>query len=63
MSKDNRFIVTCKEGNALKESGLIQVIVDRETGVNYLWVKSGYCGGLTPLLDAQGKPIVTKLDE
>lgn len=61
--KEQRFAVTIKEGNSLKESGLIQVIVDRKTGVNYLWVKSGYCGGLTPLLDTQGKPIVTKLDE
>lgn len=58
-----RFIVTRKEGCTLKESGMMQVIVDRETGINYLWVKSGYCGGLTPLLDANGKPIVTKLDE
>ncbi len=61
--KDQRFTVTIKEGNSLKESGLIQVIVDQKTGVNYLWVKSGNCGGLTPLLDAQGKPIVTKRDE
>jgi hypothetical protein len=44
----------------LADSGLIQVIVDKETGVNYLWVKSGYAGGLTPLLDAEGKPIVER---
>ena len=36
------------------------VIVDKETGVNYLFVQRGYGGGLTPLLDADGKPIVTK---
>ena len=36
------------------------VIVDTETGVNYLFVRSGYGAGLTPLLDADGKPIVTK---
>ena len=36
------------------------VIVDKETGVNYLMVRSGYGAGLTPLIDAEGKPIVTK---
>ncbi len=61
--KEQRFAITIKEGSTLKESSLIQVIVDRKTGVNYLWVKSGNCGGLAPLLDAQGKPIVTKRDE
>ena len=61
MSKhDNRFIITEKQGGSLKDTGLIKVIVDRETGVNYLWIQSGYAGGLTPLLDAEGKPIVTK---
>lgn len=55
-----RFIVTEKSGHQIKDSGLMQVIVDRETGVNYLWVKSGYAGGLTPLLNEDGKPIITK---
>ena len=36
------------------------VIVDKLTGVNYLYVSHGYGGGLTPLIDADGKPIVTK---
>ena len=36
------------------------IIVDKETGVNYLFVHRGYGGGLTPLLDAEGKPIITK---
>ncbi len=36
------------------------VIVDKKTGVNYLFVRSGYGAGLTPLIDADGKPIVTK---
>ena len=37
------------------------ILVDRETGVNYLFVASGYSGGLTPLLDREGKPIVSSL--
>ena len=61
MSKyGDRFIITEKQGGTLKDTGLLKVIVDRETGVNYLWIQSGYAGGLTPLLDAEGKPIVTK---
>ena len=38
----------------------IEIWVDKETGVNYLYVCHGYGGGLTPLLDSEGKPIVTK---
>ena len=60
--KDKRFEVTEMEGSQLSESGLMQVIVDKETGVNYLFVKSGYGAGLTPLLDAEGKVIVTPVD-
>ena len=37
-----------------------RVIVDKETGVNYLFVACGYGGGLTLLLDSDGKPIITK---
>lgn len=36
------------------------VIVDKETGVNYLYFGYGYGGGLTPLLGSDGKPIITK---
>ena len=60
MKREPRFEVLSHEGNQLKDSGLIQIIVDKETGVNYLWVKSGYAGGLTPLLERDGKPVVTK---
>ena len=34
-----------------------KVIVDKETGVCYLWRKHGYGGGLTVLLDADGTPL------
>lgn len=58
--KGKRFEVTVVEGSQLSESGLMQVIVDKETGVNYLFVKSGYGAGLTPLLDADGRAVVTR---
>ena len=38
-----------------------EIWVDRETGVNYLFHASGYAGGLTPLLDREGKPIITPI--
>lgn len=60
-SKDNRFKVILKEGASLKDEGLRQILVDRETGVNYLVMKSGYGLAMTPLLDTNGKPIVSKI--
>ncbi len=37
----------------------MEIWVDTQTGVNYLYRWSGYSGGLTPLLDRDGKPVVT----
>lgn len=37
----------------------IQIWVDRETGVNYLYMTNGETGGLTPLLGRDGKPVVS----
>ena len=39
--------------------GSVEIWVDTETGVNYLFRASGYAGGLTVLLDRDGKPIIT----
>ena len=33
--------------------------VDKETGVQYLFHRNGNAAGLTPLLDKEGKPVVT----
>ena len=38
---------------------VLEVWVDTETGVNYLCKAGGYAGGLTVLLDKDGKPVVT----
>ena len=37
------------------------VLVDRKTGVNYLFAQAGYAGGLCVLVDRDGKPIVTPI--
>ena len=56
MSK-KRFVVIEGEGSGL--SNALQEIVDTRTGVHYLTWQSGYAGGITPLLGADGKPVVT----
>lgn len=57
--KDERFVKVLDEGSGFSWQRTIWV--DRETGVNYLWVASGYGGGLTVLLDRDGKPVVSSL--
>ncbi|CEO88823.1 MAG TPA: xylan 1,4-beta-xylosidase [Syntrophaceticus sp.] len=37
----------------------IKIIVDKTTGVNYLFCSVGAAGGLTPLLNSDGSPIIT----
>ena len=53
----SRFPVTEQEGTVRGT----YVLVDQETGVNYLFVKFGNAGGLTPLFDRDGKPVVSPL--
>lgn len=57
MSKrDKRFIKTYSESTFSSTS---EIWVDKETGVNYLYHASGYSGGLTVMLKADGTPVVT----
>lgn len=53
--KEKRFVVISTQG-AIES---YRVIVDKETGVNYLYVSNGTSGGLTVLLDSKGNPIIT----
>ncbi len=52
---DKRFEKTYEQGVVNQ----VEIWVDRETGVNYLWINDGSAGGLTPLLGRDGKPIIT----
>ncbi len=58
MAKEKRFVKVFSQG-----LGTIEIWVDKATGVNYLWHNGGSGGGLTPLLDAEGKPVVTPVKE
>jgi len=61
MAKEQkRFVKTVKETDW---AGNMEVWVDRETGVNYLFHSSGYAGGLTPLLNRDGTPVITTVFE
>ena len=54
MAKDKRFEKIYSQG-----AGASEIWVDKETGVNYIFRQSGHAGGLTPLLDREGKPVVS----
>lgn len=58
MAKDKRFVKTYSQG-----MGSMEIWVDRETGVNYLHRANGYAGGITVLLDREGKPIITAVPD
>jgi len=51
---DKRFEFN-KEGGMLSN---VSIVTDNKTGVQYLFVVSGYAGGLTPLIDKEGKPMI-----
>lgn len=59
MKTGNRFEVILEENHSLGTE-IIRIIHDKETGVQYLFHKSGYGGGLTVLVDKDGKPIVNE---
>ncbi len=52
---DERFEVIYEQGKL----AIFKIIRDKETGVNYLYHAAGYGLSLTPLLDKDGKPVVT----
>lgn len=53
---NNRFQKVYSQGTIT----VFEIWVDTVTGINYIFHKEGYTGGLTPLLDQDGKPMVTK---
>lgn len=55
MAKNERF----EKVYSQKGMSVMEIWVDKETGVNYVFHVSGYAGGMTPLLDRDGKPIIS----
>ncbi len=59
MAKKKRFVISYTQGTI----SAAMVLVDTETGVNYLFCRDGYGGGLTPLLNRDGTPVITSVIE
>lgn len=59
MAEDKRFAVVYKQGGFANPG--IRILVDKVTGVNYLWAESGYAGGMTVLLNRDGTPVISQL--
>lgn len=55
MAKNDRFEKVYSQGTM----NIMEIWVDKETGVNYVFHASGYAGGMTVLLDQDGKPVVS----
>lgn len=53
--RDDRFEVIYEQGKL----AIYKIIRDKETGVNYLYHAAGYGLAVTPLLDKDGKAVVT----
>lgn len=58
--KQKRFVTVYKQTTFNTNT---RVLVDKETGVNYLFFHESYGGGLTVLLDSEGKPVITPIEE
>jgi hypothetical protein len=54
---DERFEKVYSQGHL----NITEIWVDKETGVNYMFHASGNSGGLTVLLDRDGKPVVSPI--
>ena len=57
--KEKRFVIY----NESMGMGSIKIIMDKMTGVHYLYYFDGCSGGLTALLDKDGKPFIQPLVE
>ena len=57
---DNRFVQIYSQKSLWGPT--MTVLVDRKTGVNYLFAQNGnQAGAITPLLDRDGKPVVSSV--
>ncbi|MBQ6555766.1 MAG: xylan 1,4-beta-xylosidase [Firmicutes bacterium] len=55
----DRFEVIYRENTPMGKIQ-IKILVDKETGVNYLMTSDDHGTGITPLLNSEGKPVTTK---
>ena len=56
--KNQRFVRIQEESGFASGS---ELWVDRQTGVTYFYHYNGYGGGMTVLVDANGKPVISSV--
>ena len=59
MAKTDRFERIYSQGTM----NSTEIWVDKETGVNYIFHSAGYAGGMTTLLDRDGKPVISPISD
>ena len=59
MAEEKRFVVVYKQGGFANPG--VKILVDTQTGVNYICTQSGHAGGMTPLLNRDGTPVITAI--
>ena len=59
--KKDRFIKVYSQNSSFGSN--VRILVDVETGVNYLFCIEGFGCGLTVMLNADGKPVVWSKEE
>ena len=55
---EKRFIKVYSQGGW---SRIMEIWVDTQPGVNYVCTQSGHAGGMTPLQNRDGTPVVTSI--
>ena len=58
-SMEDRFEQVYEQGSLFGVT--CRVLRDKQTGVQYLFAQCGQAGGLTPLLDREGRPVITPI--
>ncbi len=56
--KEKRFVKVYSDGGGFSGPATY-ILVDRQTGVNYIYATGSYGGGITPLLNRDGTPVIT----
>lgn len=59
MGNNDRFIRSYFQGI----TNVVEIWVDKVTGVNYIYRKAGNSGGLTVMVDKDGKPVITPVED
>ena len=57
MGKKERFEKVYSQGAV----NVMEIWMDNETGVNYIFHRNGYAGGMTPLLVKDRKPVISPI--